>query len=80
MGAYFVSVLGDSGLATFLIVANNKDQAKDLGLEASKDYFPNTEKLKITRVLEIRKPRVLALWDYKASWAIDELLDGVEEE
>lgn len=71
MGTYEVEILCDTALVTYLVVANNKDEAKTLAIEEAKmDY----KIIKVRKIRELRKPRVLALWDYKARWAIDEVV------
>ena len=71
MGVFEVSVLGNSGLATFLVVARNREQARELALEEGRDYFNDSKQLQVTRIQELRKPRVLALWDFQSKWVVD---------
>jgi len=67
MGVYEVEILSDTALVTYLVVANTRDEARILAIEEAKEDFKD---VKVRKVKELRKPRVLALWDYKARWAI----------
>lgn len=71
MGVFEVSVLGNSGLATFLVVARNREQARELALEEGRDYFNDSKQLQVTRIQELRKPRVLALWDFQSNRVVE---------